>query len=228
VGLAGGAISFQRFYVRGTLPSEVTDELVAGLSARSFGKLPAQSDGSHMGWIGPTHLFESELLPERIAVGPFVHLQLRVDVDRVPPAVLKSYVRMEEESILATTGREFLSRGERRQAKEAAQERAAQEAQAGAFRRIQAYPVVIDLAHGVVYLGNLSTGVADRLMAVFSDTFSASLDPATPEAVATRIMAGQQRARAVENLQPFHLVQPPMAYEEDGNGFSGLDLGFLG
>ena len=94
--------------------------------------------------------------------------------------MIKAYIRLEEAAALEAKGREFLLRGERKLAKEAAITRAAQEARAGAFRRMASYPVLIDLEQQTVYLGSLSQGVADKVLKLFSDTFEANLDPMNP------------------------------------------------
>lgn len=226
---ASGPVSFQRFFVTGSIQDEITDTFVAALNEHAFGRQPARGDDVHFGWIGPGHLFETTLAPERIAFGRFAHLALRIDRTAIPGNILRSYIRMEEETAREASGREFLSRGERRAAKEAATLRAEQEAKAGHFRRMSAYPVLIDLAGPTVYLGTPGAKVAEVLMALFSDTFGMALEPAGPEHVATRSMIAAKNARALETLAPLHLVEPPDAYGDEGEGdFAARHLAFLG
>jgi recombination associated protein RdgC len=211
------------------MPADVTDEFVEALNTRAFGKLATLPDDTQLGWIGPRHLFETDITAEHIAFGRFAHLALRVDRLRVPANVLKSYVRIEEEAALQAEGRDFLNRTERRKAREAAQIRAEQEAKAGGFRRMNSYPVLIDLDHQTAYLGNLGTSLAEKAMHLFSDTFGATLEPATPERVAYRLIGSTGNARALENLPPSHLVRPPDGWADaPADGFTAGDLSFLG
>ncbi len=224
---ASGLVSFQRFSVGGPWHDDITDDFVKSLAGHSFGQSPVQADDAQAGWIGPGHLFETEILAHRIAFGPFAHLALRVDRLRTPPNVLKAYIHMEEETRLQTSGRDFLSRGEKRQAREAAVIRAEEETRGGSFRRMNSYPVLIDLPGRTVYLANLGASVADKLMELFNRTFGCSLEPVDPEHVAVRIMNAAGNTRALESLSPFSLVEPPEGFGESAD-FSGSNLNFLG
>ncbi len=224
---ASGPVSFQRFSITGTLSDDITDKFVEALSARAFGRSGTRADDTQIGWIGPHHLFETEIAPEHIAFGSFAHLALRVDHLRVPPNVLRAYVRMEEEATLEARQRAFLNRGEKRKARAAAALRAEQEARAGGFRRMSSCPVLIDLAHRTLFLGSLGASMADKVMQLFSDTFGAALEPITPEYLALRSADQQRQTRALESLAPFHLVAPPAGFGQPAD-FSGADLNFLG
>ncbi len=223
---ASGSVSFQRFYIQGNLPSDVTAELVEPLAARAFGQQPVQSDHTQIGWLGPRHLFDTRIDPEQIAFGRFAHLAVRLDKLAPPANVLRSYVRMEEQAAMQASGRPFLSRSERRQAREAAVLKAEQEAREGAFRRMSSCPVLIDLEAGVLYLGTTAAGMGERVMQLFRDTFGGSLEPVDAGQLAARLMIAARNSRALDNLAPFHLVKPPA--DEAGADFAGLTLGFLG
>lgn len=223
-----GPISFQRYFCTGPLPAEINDKFIAALEAKTFGKIAAQADETQFGWIGPRHLFETEIDGEALAFGRFAHLGFRCDRLKIPSPVLKAYIRMEEQAALQSSGREFLSRVEKRRAKDAALLRAEQEAKDGRFRRMSAYPVLIDLENRTAYLGNLGAAVGGKFMQLFADTFGAALEPADPERVATRLMLAAKNSRALENLPPSRLVAPPEDYDRAGTDLGALSLNFLG
>lgn len=227
VGFAVGAASFQRFFVSGQLDPTLTDELLADIQTRAFGRLPSANDDTQAGWIGGRHLLDTDIEAETINFGRFLHMALRIDRFRIPPAVLKAYIRQEEDVAREASGRDFLSRGEKKQARETALTRAEQEARSGAFRRMSAYPVLIDLERGMAYLGNVGTQVGDRFMRVFSETFGKHLEPAGPEAIAGRIMHAAKSPRALENLAKAQFVRPPDGFESAGPAIGG-DVKFLG
>lgn len=228
--LASGPASFQRFFITTALGAELTEKMAAAIQQHAFGRLAVHSDDTQTGWIGPGHIFDTDVGAERIAIGPYIHLALRLDRLKPPAAVVRGYVRMAEEAALQASGREFLSKLERRKAREVAVTRAEQEARDGQFRRTSAYPVLIDLSAGVVYLAGSSTAVADRLMRLFTDTFGAGLDAADPMRLAQRLLAASGNARALEHIAPARLVRPPDGYHEsEAAGFAGAaDLSFLG
>lgn len=222
-----GPVSFQRFFAGGKLPREVDDSFVRALARHAFGASPAGRDGVQVGWIGPGHLFETEIAADRIAFGRFVVLGMRADRLSPPANVLRGYIRMEEEVALRNSGREYLSKTERRTAREAALARADQEARGGAFRRMSAAPVMIDLEQRVVYLGSAGTAAADRLLQLFRDTFGAYLEAATAETLATRCMLAAKSERKLENLQPARFIRPPEGAQEHGFD-AARELTFLG
>lgn len=224
---ASGVASFQRFFIDGALPEEITDLFVDALNAHAFGRSPVLPDDTQVGWVGPNHLFETELAGEQIACGRFAHLAMRIDRLRPPANVSRSYILLEEQAVREASGRDLLSKAELRKAREAALARVDEESRSGAFRRMAAYPVLIDLRDRVLYLGNTSAKVGDTVIELFRQTFGAALEPATPENVGYRLMRAANRTRALEHLEPFHLVEPPDEYGEALGDFAP-DLSFLG
>lgn len=227
---ASGPISYQRFYLSSRLAGHLTDAMLSAITARAMGRSGVLSDDTQIGWIGPRHVLDTEITGEAIAFGSFLHLGLRVDRLRVPSNILKAYIRQEEDAIKASSGREFLSKGERKKAREAALLRAEQEARDGSFRRMNAYPVLLDLASKRAFLAAGSTGVGDKFVKLCNDTFGHSPEPATPETVARRIMAGAKNPAAIDHVAAMRLVKPPDGFDSDraGGSFSGGDLSFLG
>lgn len=226
MGFASGPVSFQRFFIDGKLPHEVNDAFVAALNGQTFGRKPPAADDTQIGWTGPQHLFATELAAEQLMYGPFAYLAVRLDKLRPPASVVKAYTLLEEETALAASGREFLSKSERRQAREAARMRADQEARSGAFRRMSHTPTLIDLKQRVLYLGGGSASLGDKVLQLFYDTFGCTLTPADPEQLAGRIAQRSGLLRSLENVAPMTLVNPPDD-QAAGGDFSG-ELSFLG
>jgi Putative exonuclease, RdgC len=228
VSFIAGSATFQRLFISGKPMHNPDDEFFRKLAARAFGRNAVASDAEQIGWIGGRHLLDTDIKPEHTVFGSFVHLAIRVDKLTIPPNLLKAYIRMEEDAVREVTGRDFLSKGERKKAKETAVLRAEQEAKTGAFRRSAAVPVLIDLANAYVLVGSSGSAVADRVMKLFSDTFGRSLEPATAEAIARRIMLGTKHPAALDNAAPFRLVDAPDGYEQGESAGVAGDLSFLG
>ena len=227
MGLASGSASFQRYFLSESAPADVTDAFVQAVNDNAFGRYGAASaDGIEVGWISPRHLFASDIAADQIAAGRFVSLAMRLDRNNVPPAIMKSYIRIEEETALEASGREFLSKAERTQAREAARLRADREAKSGAFRRIAAYPLLMDLDRKIVYFGNLAAGANDKMVCLFQDTFDCALEPATAERLAYRLL--QADPDGIEHARPFTLVPAPEGYDGAPDDFDTGDRSFLG
>lgn len=223
---AGGPVSFQRFFITGDIGDAVTDQTIKALQANAFGRHAVRPDDTQQGWVGTRHLFDTDLDAEHVAYGPYLHIALRVDRLRAPANLVRAYIQMEEQAVRDQRGRGFLSKSEKRKARETALLRAEQEAKAGSFRRMSAYPMLIDPASRTVLVSSTSVSVADRAGQLFSDTFGVTLEAATPERVAQRLLTATREQRALEGLTTFHLVRAPVT---DGDGrFAGPDLSFLG
>ena len=229
MGFANGAVMFRRLYQTGRPIEGMSDELLETIAAHAFGKRgEASSDGIETGWIVPQHLFDVDFTdPERILFGRFLFLAMRLDRTAPPAGIVHSYRRMEEAAAREAGGSETLSRSDRRLAKEAAAGRAEKEARAGMFRRIAAYPVLIDLNEGTVFLGNLGAVAGGKFLSLFSDTFDITLVPATAEELAFRLAEEKGWQPSFEDAKPTYFVTPPTHF--DVNGDAGLqDRSFLG
>lgn len=227
MGFAAGAMTFRKFFLCGEHPQCITEEGLVAIRRHAFGQGgEASSDGVDVGWIAPAHLFDVDFSSaDRIEVDRFVFLGLRLDRTAPPGAIVRSYRAMEEQAILASSGRDRLSRGERAMARDAAAQRAEAEAREGAFRRIAAHPVVVDFEDGVAYLGSLSAGVSDKFMALFEQTFRATVVPAGVDEIALRLAESAGRAAALDAARPEYLADVP---EEDFDATGTTDRAFLG
>ncbi|MCH7814501.1 MAG: hypothetical protein IID40_10840, partial [Planctomycetes bacterium] len=228
MGFASGRVSFRRYRVCGPHPGTLDEQLVNALRRHAFteGSAPA-ADGIETGWIAPTHVMDTQLTVSKMSVGRFLHLAMRLDRTAAPPAVLRSYRRMEEQAALEASGKQKISGEDRRRAREAADDRAEKEARQGAFRRISAHPVLFDLERHVVYFASLGGTANDKLRLLFADTFGATLEPADVSDVAARLAEDAGWTRACEDAAPGHLIENP-APERGGPADFDTKHAFLG
>ncbi len=227
MGFASGLVTFQRLLITGKVNDEITDQTLKALQSNAFGRIPTLPDETQHGWIGPRHIMDADFDVDAVAFGQYLHLAIRVDKLKAPASIVRAYCRIEEAAAREAGGREYLSKGELRKCREAAVLRAEQEASAGNFRRMGAFPVLIDLAGGEVLVGTLGPAAGDRTSKLFSDTFGVALEPATPQVTALRLLSATRDARGLENLAAFHLVRPPDGSEATTD-FPDRELSFLG
>ena len=210
MGFASGRVSFRRYHIQGRCPRTIDERLINKLNENAFGRSTETSpDATKYGWITPSHLFDTAFDLVKVSAGRFLHLSLRIDRLGPPANVMGSYRRIEELAILAATGRPKLSRAQRREAREAAVARADKEARTGAFRRITAHPLVVDLEHQTVYFAATSNTAHERLAALFAHTFDAKLEPLGAAEVALAIAETTDLIRAYHDALPVHLVDTP-------------------
>ncbi len=227
MGFASGGISFRRYLVSGPGPQTMEEVSYDSIREQVFGTGALMPDGIEVGWIAPSHLFDTVIDEGKVEVGRFLHLVMRLDRTAAPAAVIRSYRQIEEAAALEASGKEKLSADERRLAKDAAESRARKEAQSGRYRRISTHSVLFDVEHQVVYLGSLGNTGHDRLLKLFSDTFKSTLSPLDVTELADRITQETGKHRSLEDATPFHLINSP-AGGGGGSSFDGADRSFLG
>ncbi len=241
---ASGPVSFRRFFISGPFTTKLDEAFLDAIRENAFGKQElAAPDGTETGWITPEHLFDTRFTRQKIQYDRFAYLQMRFDRTAAPASVIRAYTRIEEAALKPAPKNpnptfqdaaeesesetpERLSKNDRVQARERALARAKEEADKGMFRRMSSIPVLFDLPSRTVYLANLGAGAGDKFIALFRDTFDASLEPAHSNAVAHRIMEAAGDPRSVEDAEPFHLV--PDQRVADDNGFDVNDRTYFG
>jgi hypothetical protein len=203
MGFAKGPITFRRFFIIGPHAKGDAPQRHEALAAHAFGRHVETAEDHAIGWIVPTHLFDVDFAsPERYRIGRYMYLAMRVDRLAPPRAVVASYRAMEAAAALRATGRDALTRAELRTAKDAAEQRAARETREGVHRRITAYPVLIDWEDAVVYFGHLGAASADRLCALFAETFDVGLVAATVGETAMRFAERHSLLRSLDAAEP--------------------------
>ncbi|HQA45937.1 MAG TPA: hypothetical protein PK579_15420, partial [Phycisphaerae bacterium] len=207
---AGGAVTFKRFYVLGQGFPRVDEEVLKKLADHAHGADSIRTaDKTELGWTTGQHILDTKFDFSKNAIADGLHFAIRVDTNKPPADLVRSYQRLAEEAMLEASGREFLTKGERKEAREQALARADQEAAAGQFRRSKAVPVFWDLKRNEVYLGAAGASLADQFMLLFRETFQRSLAPATAGEIASRWAQKAGEVRAFDDCTPAHFVTPP-------------------
>lgn len=224
-----GPVTFRRYRVLRSDHKTIDDAMLSALAANAFGRYGAGADADvETGWVTTRHVFDVDFAADKIAAGRFAYFAMRMDRNSVPASILRSYVAIEEETALEVSGRDFLDKRERRDAKEAAKLRAEKEARSGAFRRITTVPVLFDVERSMLYFGSTGVAANDRLQRLFADTFDTVLEPMNAHAVAVDLADRVNQKRAIEDAKPAHLVQPPDDLAEGSLELDTEDRGFLG
>ncbi|GMV98697.1 MAG: hypothetical protein AMXMBFR83_30450 [Phycisphaerae bacterium] len=207
---ADGTLSFKRLYVLGEAQARVDEPLLKRLADHAFGADTLRTaDHTELGWTTGEHLLDARFDFAKNALADGLHFALRVDTHRPPADLVRGYQKLAEEAMLEASGRAFLTRAERKEAREQARARADAEARAGAFLRSRAVPAFWDLKRNEVYLAATAPGLVDQLILLFRRTFDRSLSAATAGELASRWAAMAGETRALDDALPAHFINPP-------------------
>ena len=203
---ANGSLSFQRFAVVGKGPKGVEEELLE--KAREHRLLEAEGpvEDETWGWCGGRHLLDGSFDYESNVFNDCLHLGLRIDTNKPPGDLKRAYRAMEEQA--AQGDRQFLSKSDKRDAKDAADRRIEEEQREGRFKKSKMTPILWDVPAGVVY-GPSSITLAEKLYELFDRTYGLSLIPLTSGNLALRRLESTGRRRDYEDARPTRFVVGP-------------------
>lgn len=224
MGFASGAITFKRFFVNGEAFARVDDDLLERVSARSITKDPiTTADKTEIGWTTGEHILDTRFDYAKNALADGLHFAMRIDTNKPPADLVRGYQRLNEQAMLEASGREFLSKAERREAREQALSRADKEARSGQFRKMKAVPVFFDLKRNEVYLGTAGSSVVDQFTVLFRETFDRGVVAASSGEMASRWSALAGETRSFDDCEPVHFVTPPEGAELATVEFAGTE-----
>ena len=206
---ASGSLSFQRFAVVGDAPASVTEELLEKAADQRL--LEPDDDGAGpvedeaWGWCGGRHLLDGEFSHEANVYNDCLHLGLRVDTNKAPGDLKRAYLMIEQQ---ASAGEGFLSKADKRDAKDSVERKLDDEKRSGRFRKSRMTPVLWDVKRKMLY-GPSSQSTQDKLFELFDRTFGLSLVPLTSGSLALRRLESTGRRRDYEDARPTTFVTGP-------------------
>ena len=187
MGFASGSVTFKRFFVGGQGTKQVDESLLEALSKHAIGRdSMVEPDRTEVGWVTGDHILDTEFDFGKNAIEDCLYFALRIDTNKPPTDLVRSFQRLNEQATLEASGREVLTKEDRLEARDQARSRADREAAAGMHRRMKHYPVLWDLARNDLYLGATSPTVVDRFVLLFDTTFERALTPASAGTLASR------------------------------------------
>lgn len=229
---ASGTVTFKRFFVQGELLDRADEDLISRLADNAIDRAGLQTaDHTWFGWSTGDHILDTRFDFAKNVVADGLHFAMRVDTNKPPTDLVRSYQRINEQSMLEASGREFLSKAEKREAREQARSRADSEAQAGTFRRMKQIPVFWDFRRNEVYLGGAASNVVDHFMLLFQQTFDRSLTAGSSGELAARWAQRTGENAAYDQCRPACFINPPDGAEiqdELLNPAEGRSHDFLG
>jgi hypothetical protein len=176
MGFFTGRATFLRYRVDGPFPGIFGPTHLEKLSAHVIGRQrAADKNGVEAGWIAGDDILDLGFDLAKNVVEDALHFALRVDTQKLPADLLRSYTRAELQILAAENPSGRPSAKQKKEAREAAREKLEAEAKDGRYLRRKAYPMLWDGRANTLLVGTTSATVIDRLQNVFKDTFGYGL-----------------------------------------------------
>jgi hypothetical protein len=209
MGFPSGSVSFRRFAVVGKAPAAPDQSLLDKLSEHALRpqELGVPEEVEY-GWCGGHHVFDATFSFDHNVFADAMHFALRVDTNKVPGELKKAYQIMEEEAAAAANPSGFISKNQKKDAKETVRAKVEDELRSGKYRRSKLSPVLWDFPNSVVYCA-AGNSTFEKLAELFERTFGLDLQPVTSGSLALRLLEPKAKRRDYEDLRPTRFVPGP-------------------
>jgi hypothetical protein len=209
MGFPSGSVSFRRFVVIGNGPTAPDQALLDKLSEHALRppELGVPEEVEY-GWSGGQHVFDAAFTFDHNIFADAVHFALRIDTNKVPGELKKAYQIMEEEALAATNPSGFISKNQKKEAKETVRAKLEDELRSGKFRRSKLSPILWDVGHSMLYCA-ASNSTFEKLAELFERSFGLELQPLTAGSLALRHLEPTGKRRDYEDLRPTRFVPGP-------------------
>ncbi len=118
MGILASTSSLTRYRVNGSLGDNPIDVVEMGLKRHKIVDIDKEPQEMSVGWTSLTDPYHPDFEGSSFLVASYFIFSLRIDKKSVPANVLKKQVIMEEKKRLRESGREFLSKTEKKELKE--------------------------------------------------------------------------------------------------------------
>ncbi|MEZ6087956.1 MAG: hypothetical protein R3C05_08020 [Pirellulaceae bacterium] len=199
----GGSLAFERYNVSGFDGSMFSEDQMEILQNYSAGQTQTSStENVHVGFLGGQHLFDTDFDLAKNIINDALHCGVRIDTNQIPAAIRKAWLQME----LSRSGQDNASgvptKAQRKEAKEAVEQRCEVEAATGKYRRMQQFPILWDAASQMLYFGGSFGNASGHCADLLERTFEIELRHVSAGSLALQWGATNTQLAAVEDLVP--------------------------
>ena len=204
MGLLSNSASITRYKVHGKMKSPVLENVGNGLTKNTISDIDNQISNMAVGWTSFEKPFQPDFGGSSFVYGEYFVFSLRIDKKNIAPKILKKHYTVEIAKRLADSGREYLSKSEKKMIKDHVINTLS--------LRIPATPNIYDLVwhhedSSVWFFSNLKAA-NEELETLFSKSFDLSLIrmfPYTSAFLSTDIT--DSRRDEIQKISPTHLFK---------------------
>ncbi len=171
---------------------------VKALESHCFDPQVAGSSEMASGWSCAHQPYPARISREEVVFGNYLHFAMIVEKRRVPAALVKKHLALEEAKLMTQQGRTRISRRERKELRE--------KVKLSLLAKTLPIPTVHEcawnLASGRLYLFGCQEKVMEAFEELFHSTFSIRPRPVTAGTLALGWARGHGRSADLERIEP--------------------------
>ncbi|MCA9202122.1 MAG: hypothetical protein KDA59_03720 [Planctomycetales bacterium] len=230
--LLAGSVAFERFHVTGDQPNQFGPEHIEILEQHVAGQFHTSStENVHVGFLGGDHLFDQQMDLEKNVFNDALHCAVRIDSNQIPSAVRKAWLQMELAALMVDNPGGRPKKAQRQEAKEAVEQRCADEAASGKYHKMQQFPVLWDATQSRLYFGGSSASASELCGDLFTRAFDVELDRITSGKLARQWAHDHDRLEQLDEVSPSHFHPESTGevvwWNNDSSNFDYLGNEFL-
>ena len=114
MGIFSSSVSVTRYKVEGKLKAPILETVANGLKKNAIAEIDDDISEKAVGWTSFEKPYHPDFYGSSFIYGSYLVFSLRIDKKSIPAKVLEKHFLIESDRRLAKTGREFLSRSEKK------------------------------------------------------------------------------------------------------------------
>ena len=114
MGILSSSVSITRYQVKGHLKAPILEMVANGLKKNAITEIDEDASEKSVGWTSFHNPFHPDFSGSSFVYGNYFVFSLRIDKKSIPPKLIKKHFTMESAKQLASSGRQFLSRNEKK------------------------------------------------------------------------------------------------------------------
>ena len=118
MGLLSSSVSITRYNIIGDIKKPVIETITNSLTKFGIQEIDGDHSEKIAGWTSFLNPFLPEFKDSSFLIGSYLVFSMRLDKKAIPPKVINKYCTIEMANTLGKTGREYLSRNEKKSIKE--------------------------------------------------------------------------------------------------------------
>ncbi|TWU02820.1 hypothetical protein [Stieleria varia] len=202
-----GSLGFERFSVTGFDADAFGDEHIEILAQHAAGKFQtANTENVHVGFLGGEHLFDQDFSLEKNVINNALHCSVRIDTNKIPAAIRAAWMQMELAGMAKDSEDGTVTKAQRKEAKEAVEQRCEVEAESGKYRKMQYFPFLWDFDQELLYFGGSVGNASGLCMDLLESSFGVELRHIGAGTVAQNWAVDADRYAEVDDLLPISFV----------------------
>ncbi len=202
-----GSLAFERFSVEGFDSQSFGDEHIELLAQNAAGNVQTDSEENiHIGFLGGTHLFDQDFDLSKNLINEAVHCSVRIDTNQIPSAIRKAWLQMELAAFAKDSPSGVASKSQRKEAKEAVEQRCEVEAATGKYRHMSQFPFLWDQRQSLLYFGGSAGSASGHCADLIERVFEVEMRHISAGTIAQAWAIEADRYAEMDDLTPANFV----------------------